>query len=210
MKNRSFSFVDEWISRLDNGLKTLTHGAHNSPRAFNEPDNSLAEDKAHTAGLMRINHTGEVCAQALYQGQALTAKQAHTREEMRQAADEEIDHLVWCETRLKELNSQPSLLNPAFYCLSFSVGAIAGAISDEVSLGFVAETENQVCKHLEKHLHEIPASDEKTHAILNQMLKDEAKHAHAATLAGGVNLPRPVKFGMKLMSKVMTTTTYRI
>lgn len=210
MKNRSFSIVDEWISRLDNGLKTLTHGAHSSPRVFKEPDNSEESDKAHTAGLMRINHTGEVCAQALYQGQALTAKNDNTREEMRQAADEEIEHLVWCENRLKELDSQPSLLNPAFYSLSFTVGAIAGAISDEVSLGFVAETEQQVCKHLEKHLNEIPENDEKTHAILNQMLEDEARHAHTAKLAGGVNLPAPVKFGMKLMSKVMTTTTYRI
>ncbi len=159
---------------------------------------------------MRINHTGEVCAQALYQGQALTAKLPKVRKAMEEAADEEVDHLAWCEQRIRELGSRPSVLNPLFYGLSFGVGAAAGLISDRVSLGFVAATEDQVCKHLDEHLAEIPAEDQKSRAILKQMREDEEHHATSAIEAGGLRFPAPVKFGMTLLSKVMTKSTYRI
>jgi len=166
--------------------------------------------KRHIAGLMRINHTGEVCAQALYQGQALTASLPETREKMEQAAEEEIDHLVWCEQRIGELDSHTSLLNPLFYGLSFAIGATAGAISDKVSLGFVAATEDQVCKHLDDHLQQIPETDGKSRAILEQMRIDEEQHATSALDAGGYRFPAPVKFGMSLLAKVMTSSSYRI
>ena len=149
-------------------------------------------------------------AQALYQGQALTAKLPEIREKMEHAAEEEIDHLVWCEQRLQELGSQTSVLNPLFYGLSFAIGATAGAISDKVSLGFVAATEQQVCKHLDDHLQQIPATDRKSRAILEQMRIDEEEHATSALDAGGYRFPAPIKFAMSLMAKVMTRTTYRI
>src|SRR5690606_15537174 len=134
----------------------------------------------HIAGLMRINHTGEVCAQALYQGQALTAKLPRVRAAMDRAASEEIDHLAWCEQRLRELGDRTSLLNPLFYGASFALGAAAGAISDRISLGFVAATEEQVCQHLEEHLHALPAQEQKSRAVLEQMLVDEKHHGTQA------------------------------
>ena len=213
MSLRKFSVIDEFFSSFDNSLKTLTLGANQATRAIDaeRSDNDLStEESKHIAGLMRINHTGEVCAQALYQGQALTAKLETTREAMQQAANEEIDHLVWCEERIKELGGHTSHLNPIFYGLSFSIGALAGAISDKVSLGFVAATEEQVCKHLQDHLEQIPESDQKTRQILENMLIDEAEHAHIAIQAGGVAFPTPVKAGMTLISKAMTATTYRL
>jgi ubiquinone biosynthesis monooxygenase Coq7 len=159
---------------------------------------------------MRINHTGEVCAQALYQGQALTAKLPEVRDAMDEAAKEEIDHLVWCEQRINELNGRTSVLNPLFYGLSFTIGALAGVAGDKWSLGFVAATENQVCKHLEEHLQSLPESDTKSRAILEQMLIDEAKHATAALDAGGAEFPSEIKSVMSVIAKGMTTTTYRI
>jgi ubiquinone biosynthesis monooxygenase Coq7 len=174
-------------------------------------DVTLSDDeRKHAAGLMRVNHSGEVCAQALYQGQALTAKLPKVRLEMEQAAAEEVDHLAWCQERLDSLDSQPSLLNPLWYGLSFGVGAVAGLVGDKVSLGFVAATEEQVCKHLESHLQSLPAQDEKSRAVVGKMLEDEAKHAHAALDAGGVNFPAPVKGAMTLMSKLMTEASYKI
>ncbi len=214
MHKRSLSAFDRAISTFDQGIKTLTKGAFNANRKLSAETNThhhpVQEEKKHIAGLMRINHTGEVCAQALYQGQALTAKNESTRTDMQQAADEEIDHLVWCEERLEELDSQPSVLNPLFYGMSFGVGALAGTISDRISLGFVAATEEQVCVHLEKHLRQIPESDKKTREILEQMLIDEESHAIMAKNAGGVELPYPIKACMKLMSKVMTSATYKL
>ena len=159
---------------------------------------------------MRINHTGEVCAQALYQGQALTAKLPQVREAMEEAAREEVDHLVWCEQRINELGSHTSRLNPLFYGLSFGIGAMAGKVSDKVSLGFVAATEEQVCKHLTEHMSSLPVQDEKSKAVLLQMLEDEAKHATTALDAGGHKFPLPVKLAMTAVSKVMTKTSYRI
>ena len=213
MQQRKYSAIDHILSKVDNSIKTLTEGANKAARELHEtPKNHELDEKQqqHVAGLMRINHTGEVCAQALYQGQALTAKNREVRTAMQHAADEEIDHLVWCEQRLKELHSHTSYLNPVFYGLSFGIGALTGAISDKVSLGFVEATEDQVCKHLREHLEQIPESDKKTRAILEQMLIDEAKHADMAIEQGGKTFPRPVKTAMTLLSKVMTTTTYRI
>ncbi|HVT63332.1 MAG TPA: 2-polyprenyl-3-methyl-6-methoxy-1,4-benzoquinone monooxygenase, partial [Legionellaceae bacterium] len=148
-----------------------------------------AAQKQHIAALMRVNHAGEVSAQALYQGQALTAKTPSIRQHLQQAADEEIDHLAWCEQRLKELNAKPSVLNPIWYTASFILGAFAGWIGDQISLGFLAETERQVTQHLHRHLNAIPKHDQKTHAIVKQMAIDENNHALSAFAHGGRSLP---------------------
>lgn len=211
---RQFSPVDRLLMQADAAMRTLLpfSGAPARPSpAILQNESALSDDEArHVAGLMRINHTGEVCAQALYQGQALTAKLPQVRKAMEHAADEEIDHLAWCEQRIRELGSHPSVLNPLFYGLSFGVGAVAGLIGDRVSLGFVAATEDQVIKHLDEHLEQIPAEDAKTRAILEQMREDEEQHATSALDAGGLRFPAPVKLGMSLLSKVMTKSTYRI
>ncbi|MCO6058676.1 2-polyprenyl-3-methyl-6-methoxy-1,4-benzoquinone monooxygenase [Pseudomonas sp. MOB-449] len=211
---RSYSPADRLLLQADAALRTLlpfTGQPFRPSPALGQPDAELkSEDARHIAGLMRINHTGEVCAQALYQGQALTAKLPEVRSAMEHAAEEEIDHLAWCEQRIRELGSRPSVLNPIFYGLSFGVGAVAGMISDRVSLGFVAATEDQVCKHLDEHLEQLPAEDTKSRAILEQMRTDEEQHATSALEAGGLRFPAPVKFGMTLLSKVMTKTTYRV
>ena len=211
---RHYSPIDRLLLQADAAMRTLipnsSHASRPSPAVL-EPHSTLdAEQTRHVAGLMRINHTGEVCAQGLYQGQALTASLPQVREQMELAAEEEVDHLVWCEQRIRELGSQPSLLNPLFYGLSFAIGATAGAISDKVSLGFVAATEDQVCKHLDDHLQQIPDTDRKSRAILEQMRIDEEEHANSALDAGGFKFPAPIKFGMSLMAKVMTSSTYRI
>tara|TARA_B100000446_G_scaffold39947_3_gene35514 strand:+ start:18182 stop:18661 length:480 start_codon:yes stop_codon:yes gene_type:complete len=159
---------------------------------------------------MRVNHAGEVCAQALYQGQAMTAKLPQVRQEMELAAEEEVDHLAWCQERIENLGSHTSLLNPLWYGMSFGIGATAGLISDRMSLGFVAATEDQVCKHLQDHLSELPEQDAKSRAVVEVMLEDEAKHAHSALEAGGHRFPAPVKGLMSLVSKAMTKTSYRI
>lgn len=209
---RKNTLVDHFIAQADKALRTLTDtvtAQRDSPAQQKKPITELTEtEKKHIAGLMRINHTGEVCAQALYQGQALTAKLPNVREAMEHAAREEIDHLAWCKQRLDELNSHTSYLNPLWYGLSFSIGAIAGAISDKWSLGFVAATEDQVCQHLDDHLHALPIQDEKSHAILKTMREDEAKHAATALDAGGVEFSSSVKTLMSGVAKVMTKTTY--
>jgi ubiquinone biosynthesis monooxygenase Coq7 len=212
---RHYSIFDKLIMESDRVLRTLNNNArqfdhHNSPAQPVEDVELSDAERKHSAGLMRVNHTGEVCAQALYQGQALTAKLPHVREEMEQAAAEEVDHLNWCSERLQQLNDRPSLLNPIFYGLSFSMGAFTGAISDQISLGFVAATEELVCQHLQEHLQTLPETDLKSCSIVSQMLKDEARHQQSALDAGGRNFPPPAKFAMKLMSKVMTKTTYSI
>ncbi|UCJ18302.1 2-polyprenyl-3-methyl-6-methoxy-1,4-benzoquinone monooxygenase [Pseudomonas sp. MM211] len=212
--DRHYSPVDRLLLQADMALRTLLpfSGQPSRPSpAIVEPEAQLdAKQTRHIAGLMRINHTGEVCAQALYQGQALTAKLPRVRAAMEHAADEEIDHLAWCEQRIRQLGSHPSVLNPLFYGLSFGVGAVAGLVSDRVSLGFVAATEDQVVKHLDEHLEQIPEEDGKSRAILEQMRRDEQEHANSALDAGGARFPAPVKLGMTLLSKVMTKTTYRI
>ena len=211
---RAYSLLDRALMGADRGLKTLTRGSSTASRlrpTGDNPSGALNSDqRRHAAGLMRINHTGEVCAQALYQGQALTARNSSVKAAMAEAADEEIDHLAWCESRLKELGSHTSRLNPLFYAGSFAIGAAAGAISDRVSLGFVAATEDQVCEHLKAHLQTLPEDDRDSRAILEQMLEDEARHASKAIESGGQRFPPPVKSAMTLMSKVMTKTTYHL
>ncbi|SHM66281.1 2-polyprenyl-3-methyl-6-methoxy-1,4-benzoquinone monooxygenase [Phytopseudomonas punonensis] len=212
--DRHYSPVDRLLLQADMALRTLLpfsgQPSRPSPAIVEREAELNAQQTRHIAGLMRINHTGEVCAQALYQGQALTAKLPRVREAMEHAADEEIDHLAWCEQRIRQLGNHPSVLNPMFYGLSFGVGAVAGLVSDRVSLGFVAATEDQVVKHLDEHLEQIPEEDSKSRAILQQMRSDEMEHANNALDAGGVRFPAPVKLGMRLLSKVMTKTTYRI
>lgn len=211
---RHLSVFDKVIQNADLALRTLIPGAANqqrpSPAQTSDESELDEQERKHAAGLMRINHTGEVCAQALYQGQALTAKLPEVREAMEEAAAEEIDHLVWCEDRITQLGSHTSVLNPAFYGLSFGIGAVAGAISDKISLGFVAETERQVCKHLTEHMTSLPTQDDKSKAILLQMLDDEAKHATAALEAGGYEFPLPVRVAMTGLSKVMTKSVYKV
>jgi len=208
------NILDNLIVNFDQALKTLVPGSVHAHRTNPADEASCTElnneERIHTAGLMRINHTGEVCAQALYQGQALTARLPEVRESMNQAAEEEIDHLSGCEDRLNELDSRPSLFNPVWYGLSFGIGAVAGLAGDRWSLGFVAETEKQVCAHLEDHLNKLPPQDQKSEAILSQMLVDEGRHAVAAESAGAAELPLPIKSAMSLMAQVMKKTTYRI
>jgi ubiquinone biosynthesis monooxygenase Coq7 len=214
MGDRRLSLIDRMITELDTVVRTVTSKGNQARRPSPSEGHRDAElsdgDRTHVAGLMRVNHTGEVCAQALYQGQALTAKLPTVREEMQQAAEEEIDHLVWCEERLRELDSRPSVLNPAWYGLSFALGAIAGAIGDRVSLGFVAATEERVCRHLRDHLKALPEEDRKSRLILQQMLEDEQRHGDNALAAGGTEFPKPIKDAMTTVSKVMTETSYRV
>ncbi len=212
--------IDNLIMQLDQALRTLMPGSAVASRP--NPADSINNIEAietkplaksatkHVAGLMRINHTGEVCAQALYQGQALTAKLPAVRNSMEQSAKEEIDHLCWCENRLQELGSHTSVLNPLWYGMSFGLGALAGLAGDKWSLGFVAETEQQVCKHLQEHLQLLPDSDAKSRMILEQMLIDENRHATAAVDAGAATLPAPAKQTMNVMATVMKAAVYRI
>lgn len=168
------------------------------------------EDRRKSAALMRVNHAGEVAAQALYHGQALVSRSTATQELLLKAAHEEADHLAWCETRLKELDSRPSLLNPVWYCGSFAIGALAAAVGDRTSLGFVVETERQVEGHINEHLARLPADDARSRAILNVMRTDEIGHGATAKAAGASELPAPVRVLMRQVAKVMTTAAYWI
>lgn len=214
MTKRKLTPIDQILIQANNALGVIAGKAPLPER----PSPAQAFDEAplddtqmrHAAGLMRVNHSGEVCAQALYQGQALSAKLPGTRKEMERAAREEVDHLAWCEQRLKELHSQPSYLNPLWYLMSFGLGAGAGLLSDRLSLGFVAATEQQVCQHLENHLEELPERDQKSRAVVEEMLVDEAKHATGALQAGGWPFPTPVKKAMSLMARMMTRSSYKL
>ena len=214
MSPRDYSPADRALMGLDQALRTVFGRPRVTERAnpaepYAEVD--LGEDeRRHIGALIRVDHTGEVCAQALYQGQALTARLPTVRGEMQRAAAEEVDHLVWCERRLRELDSHTSVLNPAWYGLSFALGAIAGAIGDDVSLGFVAATEERVCKHLKDHLERLPEDDRKSQLILQQMLEDEERHGRKALEAGGRDFPRGVKDAMTAISTVMTGSSYRL
>ena len=206
--------LDRFIIEFDKGLKTLAATAH-SVRPYPDQTVSLSTElnsteKRHAAALMRINHCGEVCAQALYNGQALTTKNPQTVRALEQASKEETEHLAWCERRIQELGGRTSLLNPIWYVSSFTLGAIAGALGDKWNLGFLAETESQVGVHLNQHLDALPANDDKSRAILEQMKIDEAEHAATAIHLGGAELPSPIKAAMQGMSKVMTSTTYHL
>lgn len=214
MHPRTLSLIDRCIIHADRAIRALS--TQTQPASRLSPADMIPEadlndaERKHASGLMRVNHSGEVCAQALYQGQAITAKLDSVKADMEHAADEEIDHLAWCEQRLKHLGSHTSILNPAWYALSFSIGATAGLISDRMSLGFVAATEDQVCKHLRQHLERLPENDTRSRAVVTKMLEDEEKHAHNARLAGGLDFPAPIKSLMSIISKAMTESSYRI
>ena len=205
------TFADRMIGAFDQALRSVVPNTTQADRALPgaQAESSLnVRDARHVAGLMRVNHSGEVAAQALYHGQALTAKLPHVRDSMQQAAREEQDHLAWCEERLKELDSHTSLLNPLWYAMSFGIGAIAGLAGDQYSLGFVAETERQVGLHLDEHLRALPENDDRSRAILQQMHKDELHHRDQAIEAGAQELPESVKAVMGVVSKVMTKSSY--
>ena len=219
---RSYSTLDQLIMHADTALRTLFGEPVSSERNYpadiaiecktdTNPDIELsAQEKKHITGLMRVNHSGEVSAQALYQGQSLTSRNNDIREKLQQAAIEENDHLNWTKNRIEELGGHTSYLNPLWYSGSFAIGAFAGAIGDKWNLGFLAETEHQVVNHLESHLNKLPDADLRSRAILEQMKIDELKHATTAIENGAAELPPPVKKLMAAMSKVMTGTTYYI
>ena len=218
-QQRKMSGIDQWMMGIDRVVRTISPGSTRShrPSPANQTSSTAtkpaaldAKTKRHIGGLMRINHTGEVCAQALYQGQALTAKTETIKTAMQASAKEEEDHLAWCEERLSQLGSRPSYLNPLFYGLSFGMGAIAGAAGDKWSLGFVAATEDQVCQHLRDHLQQLPEDDLQTRAILEQMLADEEHHGETALAHGGIAFNSSVKKIMTGLSKLMTRTTYHL
>ena len=212
--DRNYTETDRLLMLLDKGISTV-FGAplvteRNNPSDNTEETELTTEEKKLAGRLMRINHAGEVAAQGLYQGQALTAKLPDVREKMERAALEENDHLVWCKQRTNELGTHTSLLDPLWFSGSAAIGAIAGIIGDKWSLGFVAETEHQVVKHLNEHLAKLPEQDNRSKAILEQMREDEGLHATTAIEAGAEKLPTPVKKLMSLTSKVMTRTSYWI
>jgi ubiquinone biosynthesis monooxygenase Coq7 len=204
--------VDSLLQAADNALRALFAPAQATRTPDGMPEAPVLQeaDRRHVAGLMRVNHAGEIAAQALYHGQALLAHGEKTREFLLRAAAEEGDHLAWCEQRLGELGARPSLLNPLWYAGSFVIGAAAAALSDSLSLGFVAETERQVEGHLAEHLDRLPESDLRSRRILETMQADEVGHAHAATKAGARDLPAPVRAAMRLTSQVMTRSAYWI
>ena len=206
--------VDRLIIEFDTALRSVVGGANAgrpTPDSLSNTKYSLdAAERKHAAGLMRVNHVGEVCAQALYQSQKLVARDPQIREMLEHSAQEEMDHLAWCETRLKELDSHTSYLNPFWYAGSFAIGLLAGLAGDKWSLGFVAETEKQVEAHLENHLEKLPIDDQRSRAIVDQMRIDEIEHGQAALHAGGVTLPEPIQKIMQTVSKIMTTTAYKI
>ena len=203
--------IDKFIIGFDKGLRTLFAPAQ-SLRPV--PGDALADvplddaQRRSSAALMRVNHSGEVCAQALYQGQALTARDASAKQALERAAQEETEHLAWTERRIAELGGSKSALNPLFFAGSFAIGALSGLLGDKWNLGFLAETERQVVQHLDGHLQRLPAEDQKSRAIIEQMRNDEAKHATSALDHGAAELPGPVKAAMKASSKVMTETAY--
>lgn len=210
---RILSRTDAWISTLDHSLKTLAGVA---PMARPAPEAALPDEpldepgRKLAASLMRVNHVGEVCAQALYRAQALTTNDEELRQHLEHAAQEEIDHLAWCAGRLRALNDRPSLLNPLWYGGAFAIGCAAGLIGDKVSLGFVIETERQVEAHLASHLEQLPEGDRSSRAVVAQMMEEEARHAEEARGRGGVDLPAPVRGLMRLAAKVMTRTAHHL
>jgi len=205
--------IDALIGGFDRALRTVA-GVTSGKRE--RPDIGLSEadmsptDRAHAAALMRVNHVGEVCAQALYQGQSLTARGAGISASLRAAADEEADHLAWCAGRIRELGGSPSLLNPAWYAGALALGAIAGAAGDRWNLAFLAETEQQVERHLESHLARLPEGDAKSRAIVSQMRDDEARHRRTALDLGAAELPAALKTAMQVAARAMTTLSYRV
>lgn len=211
MKERHYSPVDRLLIHVDVAVRTVlgstTAGRPNPAAGLVEPVLE-DEDRKESARLMRVNHAGEVAAQALYEGQALTARGSKTRAELEKAAAEERDHLAWCSERVHQLGGRLSLLNPFWYGGSLAIGALAGLAGDRWNLGFLAETERQVVTHLEGHLQRLPTEDQKSREIVKQMREDEARHAATATRSGGLPLPGPVNRLMRLASRLMTRTAY--
>lgn len=208
---------DQWLSAINTALKTVfAQPQATSPSPESQTDGNNAHSVALTqqerqlsGALMRVNHVGEVCAQALYTAQSLTTNNDELQKHLKNAAQEEIDHLSWCRARLETLNARPSYLNPLWFMGAFTIGVAAGTLGgDKISLGFVVETENQVAQHLDKHLQKLPDNDLPSRAIVNQMKADELRHAQAAQEAGGTALPRPVRTAMRLAAKVMTKTAH--
>jgi len=205
--------LDRLIIGFDKGLRTLFAPAQSLRRTPGDelPDAELAASQRKlAASLMRVNHSGEICAQALYQGQALTARDSAAKQALEQAAQEETEHLAWTERRIEELGGRKSALNPLLYASSFAIGAVSGLLGDKWNLGFLAETEHQVVKHLEGHLQVLSEEDQKSRAILEQMKDDEARHATSALQHGGAELPAPAKLAMRLSSKLMTKAAFWI
>lgn len=211
---RNLSQIDRLLGAIDQSLRTVyaappTTGRPNPASGLQEAE--LDDARRRLAGrLLRVDHAGEVSAQGLYQGQAATAKNAEVREQMQRSADEENDHLAWCEARLQALGEHKSYLNPFWYWGSFGIGALAGLAGDRWSLGFVDETEQQVVRHIDEHLQKLPMDDQRSRAVLVQMREDEAHHAYKARTAGAAKLPAPVRGMMRIVSKVMTTTAERL
>ena len=205
--------ADQLILAFDRALRTVA-GAPRSARpspADRVPEAELDQaERAHAAALMRVNHVGEVCAQALYQGQAITARDASARQELERAAREEEDHLAWSAARIRELGGRPSLLNPLWYAGSLAMGIAAGALGDKWNLAFLAETERQVEEHLAGHLDTLPAPDRRTRAVVEAMRADEARHRDTALALGAAEFPQPIKTAMRLAARVMTTVAYRV
>lgn len=214
MMTRQFDLIDRVLIGFDQATRTVFGQPRTTGRpnpGVSQPEANLSDSERTQIGrLMRINHTGEVCAQALYHGQAATAQHEQVRERMARSAQEESDHLDWCASRLDELGNRKSLLNPLWYAGSYAMGALAGIAGDKWSLGFVAETERQVESHLDGHLERIPLEDTRTRAIVEQMKADEIHHAETARAAGGVTLPNPIRRAMKATAKIMTSTVYWI
>ncbi|MGI9153770.1 MAG: 2-polyprenyl-3-methyl-6-methoxy-1,4-benzoquinone monooxygenase [Rubrivivax sp.] len=230
MTNLSNTARDRALSSVENALRTLSGASMaarsiprpkvpSQPTGLNEatsmeapgqPTPALEADRRLSAALMRVNHVGEVCAQALYQAQALTARSPELRQQMLAAAREETDHLAWTQQRLKELKDRPSLLNPLWYAGAFTLGLVAGRLGDAASLGFVVETERQVEAHLASHLDRLPTEDRASRAIVEQMKVDEARHADEALAAGAAPMPEPVRWAMRAAAKVMTTVAHRV
>mgnify|MGYP001825642660 FL=1 len=211
---RNLSFTDRLLEELQHGLSTshLQPGAARRGYPANDAEQGELSpgEKAHVAGLMRVNNAGEVAAQGLYRGQAFSAREQALSQAMKQAAEEENEHLNWCQRRLSELGERRSLLDGVWYWGSFTIGALAGAAGDKWSLGFVKETEHQVCSHLDRHLERLPEQDQRSRSIIEAMREDELRHAENAAEAGAAELPRPVKTAMTLVAKIMTVTAYRI
>ena len=214
MQERHLTRLDRLLAGANNALRTVAAPAGRPARP--NPAADLAEadldaaQKSHAAGLMRVNHAGEVAAQGLYQGHAAVARDPSVEEQMQHAAEEEFDHLAWCEQRLAELDEKPSLLSPAWYMGAFLIGAASGVLGDKWSLGFIAETEKQVCDHLDSHLERLPDDDARSRAIVTQMRDEEQEHGDNAREAGAADLPEPVRRLMKLTARVMTSTAYRV
>jgi ubiquinone biosynthesis monooxygenase Coq7 len=212
MQLRQLTPLDRLLASANNALRTVATPAGRSARpnpAEHIVDAELdARQKAHAAGLMRVNHAGEVCAQALYQGHAAVARDKTIEAQIQHAADEEFDHLAWCEQRIHELGEDVSKLSPFWYAGAFAIGAASGLLGDKWSLGFIAETEKQVCAHLDSHLEALPAEDVKSRAIVEQMRDEEEEHGDNAIVAGAADLPPPVKRLMQMTAKVMTKTAY--